>query len=196
MKRLLLLALPVVLAGCPTKQPAAADATAPVAIGAPAAATASGPAKVEFAEVAVIRAAATLPRYQWQLVSAADTRGQRIEALFARPDQPVTLDFNEGGLSIANTCNRMGGTFLPAGKAVTISRLVSTKMACADPKLMALDAELGKRLEGKLGLRMSKGEAPPQLELKTATGDVLVFASMERPAKPGKPSPKQANEKS
>lgn len=195
MKRLLLLALPAVLAGCP-KPHSAADTAPPAAITAPAATATGAPAKTEFVQVAMIRAAATLPKYQWRLTDATDAKGQRIEVLFARADQPVALDFKEGRLSVANACNRMGGTFLPGGRAITIGKLVSTKMACADAKLMALDAELGKRLEGKLGLRMSKGKAPPQLELKTATGDVLVFASIARPpARPGEQAPKPADEK-
>lgn len=180
MKPLLLLALPALLAGCPTPQPAT-DATPSAATTAPA--EPAGPAaKAEFAQVAMIRAAATLPKYRWRLTDASDAKGQRIEALFARAGQPVTLDFREGRLTVGNTCNRMGGTFTVSGRAVTVGKLAATMMACTDPKLMALDAEVGKRLQGKLGLRMSKGDAPPQLELKNPAGDVLVFASEETAA--------------
>ena len=70
----------------------------------------------------------------------------------------------------------MGGGYSLEGESLTIARMASTMMACADPKLMALDQELGKRLQGKLGLRLSKGDAR-HLELTTATGDVLVFDS-------------------
>ena len=173
MKRLLLLALPALLAGCPKPQPAT-DA-APPATTTPAATAGEAPGKTEFAQVAMIRAAATLPKHHWRLTDATDAKGQRIEALFAREAQPVTLDCKDGRLNVGNTCNRMGGTFSVGGRELTVGKLASTMMACTDPKLMALDAEVDKRLQGKLGLRMSKGDAPPQLELKTATGDVLVF---------------------
>jgi heat shock protein HslJ len=177
MKRLLLLALPALLAGCPKPQPAA-DATPPAA-SEPAKPAAAAAGKVEFAQVAMIRAAATLPKYHWRLTDARDAKGQRIDALFVRPEQPVQLDFKGAQLVVGNTCNRMSGSYELSGKEITIGKVASTMMACTDPKLMALDAEVGKRLAGKLGLRMSTGDAPPQLELKTAAGDVLVFASEE-----------------
>lgn len=181
MKRLLLLALPALLAGCPKPQPAT-DAAPPAATTTPAATAAGAAAKAEFAQVAMIRAAATLPKYHWRLTDATDAKGQRIEALFARADKPVTLDFKDGRLNVGNTCNRMGGTYTVGGRELTVGKFASTMMACTDSKLMALDAEVGKQLQGKLGLRMSKGDAPPQLELKTAAGDVLVFASEETAA--------------
>ena len=127
--------------------------------------------------MAVIRIASVLPKYHWQLDSAVDAKGQRIDALLVRPEQPVTLDFRSGQLGIGNTCNRMSGSYKPGNRKVTIGKLASTMVACADPKLMALDREVGKRLEGDLALRMAKGEAK-QLELKNAAGDVLVFAGV------------------
>ncbi|HWS77485.1 MAG TPA: META domain-containing protein [Thermomonas sp.] len=193
MKRLLLLALPALLAGCPKPQaaadapPAAAEPAEPAK---PAVAVAS---KVEFGDPGVVRIAGTLPKYQWQLASAVDAKGQPIEALLVRPAQPVTLDFKGGQLAVGNTCNRMSGSYAPGGKGITVGKLASTMMACTDPKLMALDQEFGKRLQGKLGLRLSKGDAR-QLEMKTASGDVLVFTSQETAAPqappaeaPGKP---------
>lgn len=183
MKRLLLLALPALLAGCPKPHAngdaPAAEPAAPVASAEAVAAADESAAteKVEFTDVAVIRIAGVLPKYHWQLASAADAQGQRIEALLARPEQPVTLDFASGKVGISNTCNRMGGSYKPGNRKVTIGKLASTMMACADPKLMALDREVGKRLEGDLGLRMATGETR-QIELKTASGDVLVFVGV------------------
>ena len=158
MKRLLLLALPVLLAGC-TKPQANGDATAtpaPAPVPAPDAPAASAEAakpavaeaKVEFTDVAVIRIAGMLPKYQWRLASAADAKGRPIEALLVRPEQPITLDFASDKVSVGNACNRMSGGYKPGNRKVTIDKLASTMMACADPKLMALDREVGKRLEG------------------------------------------------
>ncbi len=182
MKRLLLLALPALLAGCP--KPKADEATPPAAKPAesaepakPAEAAATAAPKVEFTDVAVIRIAGVLPKYHWQLSSAVDAKGQPIEALLVRPQQPVTLDFTGGKLGVSNTCNKMSGGYKPGNRKVTVDKLASTMMACADPKLMALDQEVGKRLTGDLALRMAKGETR-QLELKTASGDVLVFAGV------------------
>jgi heat shock protein HslJ len=179
MKRLLLLALPALLAGCP-KPHAAADATPPAASESakPAAAAAD---KVEFGDPGIARIAGTLPKYHWLLASAVDSANQPIEALLVRPAQPVTLDFKDGRLAISNTCNRMNGTYALGGNGITIGRLASTMMACTDPKLAALDQEVGKRLQGKVGIRLSKGDAR-QLEMKTASGDILVFTSEETAA--------------
>lgn len=181
MKRLLLLALPALLAGCP--KPKTADEATPPAKPAestetakPAETAAPAAEQVEFLVPGTIRAAGTLPKYHWRLASATDAKGQAIAALLVRPEQPVTLDFKGGQLGVSNTCNRMGGSYTLDAKGVTVGKLASTMMACADAKLMALDQEVGKRLEGALALRLSKGDAS-QLELKTAAGDVLVFAS-------------------
>ena len=162
MKRLLLLALPLALAAC-TKPaepaPPPADATP----------TASTPA------VAASTADATLlPKYHWRLTDATDAKGQRIAALFARANQPVQLDFRDGRLGVSNTCNRMGGTYTVTDGSLTAGSLVATQMACADSAVMALDQEVGKRLEGTLKLATTAGETPT-LTLTTATGDVLAF---------------------
>lgn len=159
MKRLLLLALPLALAGCPKPaDPAATPADTPSA-------ATTAPADAD---------AALLPQYHWRLASATDAQGQRIEALFAQPDKPVQLDFRDGRLGVANTCNRMGGTYTLGGATLTAGRLVSTMMACTDPKLMALDQEVGKRLEGTLKVATTAGDAPT-LTLTTAAGDTLAF---------------------
>jgi heat shock protein HslJ len=183
MKRLLLLALPALLAGCPKPRDAGeAKTPAATASATPAAPAAAAAPKIEFAEVAMIRAAATLPKFHWRLANATDAKGQRIDALFVDADKPVQLDFKGTQLAVSNTCNRMNGSYQLKGKQLTIGKLASTMMACPDPKRTALDQEVGKRLPGTLALRMSKGDAPPQLELKTASGDVLVFASEETAA--------------
>lgn len=187
MKRLLLLALPALLAGCPkpreaveaTPPPAAAVAAEPAEPEKPAAAKVAE--KVEFLNAGVIRTAGTLPKYHWRLVSASDAKGQRIEALLVRPAQPVTLDFRAGQLAVSHACNHMSGTYVVGAKGVSVDKLASTKRACTDPKLSALDQEIGTRLQGTLAARMSKGDAR-QLELKTASGDALVFAGEETAA--------------
>ena len=44
---------------------------------------------------------AQLPRYHWKLQEARSRDGGRIDALFARADKPLTLDFHDGRVSVA-----------------------------------------------------------------------------------------------
>ena len=118
--------------------------------------------------------AALLPAHHWKLTEATDAQGQRIGPLFARADAPVQLDFAEGRLAVSNTCNRMSGGFALEGATLTLSPMASTMMACADPALAALDAEVGKRLAGALAVAATAGDTP-ELVLTNAGGDRLVF---------------------
>ncbi|MCL6713073.1 META and DUF4377 domain-containing protein [Pseudomonas sp. R2.Fl] len=165
MKRLILLALPIALAACAKPTPdAAPPAGEPPAATAPTAATPAAPT-----------GAAALGAYHWRLQDAKDAQGKRIDALFARADHPLTLDFAEGRLGVSNACNRMGGGYTLEGDKLTVSPMVATQMACADSKLMALDGEAGKRLEGSSTLAVQGGDEA-RLTLTNAAGDVLTFA--------------------
>ena len=165
MKRhLLLLALPLLLTACPNP-----------GTDAPVAAVPATPATAAAAMPAAEDANADLGRYHWRLRDATDANGQRIDALFVRAELPLQVDFTEGRLSVGNACNRMGGSYTLAGGTLTVASMASTMMACADPKLMALDGEIGKRLEGALKLSLAAGDTPT-LTLVTAAGDTLVFA--------------------
>ncbi len=117
---------------------------------------------------------ALLGDYHWRLSEASDAQGQRIEALFARTDQPLQLDFRDGRLAVGNACNRMGGAYAASGDQLKLGDLVSTKMACADPKLMALDEAVGRRLQGALTFAL-QADAQPRLTLTDAAGERLVF---------------------
>ena len=92
----------------------------------------------------------------------------------------MQLDFDKGRLAVSNTCNRMGGSYALAAGTLTVGRMASTMMACTDAKLMALDGEVGKRLEGALSLALAAGDAP-SLTLGNAVGDTLVFAGTPTP---------------
>jgi heat shock protein HslJ len=165
MKRLLpALALLSLLAGCPQKGSDAPTASAT---------TAATPASA--AAPAASDANAQLGRYHWRLRDATDAGGKRIDALFVQADKPLQLDFADGRIAVANACNRMGGGYSLEGESLTIVRMASTMMACADPKLMALDGEIGKRLEGASKLTLLTGDTPT-LTISNAAGDKLVFA--------------------
>lgn len=163
-QRLCALALLSLLAGCPEQgadQPSSSAATP--ATPASAAMPAANDANAE------------LGRYHWRLQDATDAKGKRIDALFVRADQPLQLDFADGRIAVANACNRMGGGYTLDGESLTVASLASTMMACADPKLMALDGEIGKRLQGASKLSLLADDTPT-LTLATTAGDRLVFA--------------------
>ena len=160
----LALLLPIALAACTGTVSTQAPVTPP-APEPPASPAAPAPSAL----------AAELPRQHWHLQDATTSDGTRIDALFARADKPLQLDFDKGRLAISNTCNRMGGSYALAAGTLTVGRMASTMMACTDAKLMALDGEVGKRLEGALSLALVAGEVP-RLTLGNAGGDRLVFA--------------------
>lgn len=169
MKRLLLLALPLLLAACPARQ-AATDAAPPPPPNAP-----TPPPAPQAPDLA-----AELPRFHWRLQDATDAAGKRIDALFARAELPLQLDFRDGRIAVANTCNRMMGRYATSAGTLTVERLASTMMACVDPKLMALDREAGARLQGPLAMGLVAGDAPG-LTLRNAAGDQLTFAGTPTP---------------
>lgn len=70
----------------------------------------------------------------------------------------------------------MGGAVEIDGDTMTVGRLRSTLMACADPKLMALDGEVSNRLKAPLTYTLAESE-PPRLRLSNRGGDTLLFAA-------------------
>ena len=161
MKRYLILALPLALAAC--AKPPQGDTITPPAVTTPAAEVVAAPAD-----------ASALSAHHWRLSEAKNAQGQRIDALFVNADKPLQLDFKDGRVGVGNTCNRMNGAYLAEGDQLLFDRLASTMMACADPKLMALDEQVAARLSGKLQMKLQAGDSP-SLVLTTAGGDVLTF---------------------
>lgn len=162
MKPLMLL-FPLMLAACSAPTPP--DAPQPPATNAP----------VADAVVEQTVDAALLGRYHWQLDQATDTNGQRIDALLARPEQPVQLDFTDDRIQISNTCNAMSGGFSIDGEHLQVDRLAQTMMACADPALAALDDAVGDRLADPATIAVQQDGDTAQLTLTTTSGDVLIF---------------------
>lgn len=117
-----------------------------------------------------------LTQYHWRLVNAVDKSGRRIDALFARPDKPLQLDFDANDVSVSNTCNRMRGNYSIAGGKLTFGNFASTLMACNNPALAALDAAAGKTLQGTFALSVEVRGKQPRLTLSIAGGNTLTFA--------------------
>ena len=160
MKRCLVLMLPLAFAAC-SETPQSEPATPPAAV-APAA---TQPAQADTT---------ALSAYHWRLNDAKDAKGQRLEAFFVKADKPLQLDFADGRVSVSNACNHMGGAYSVEGDELKFDRLASTLMACADARLMALDQEIGKRLEGASAFALQPGDTPT-LVLTGGNGDVLTF---------------------
>lgn len=119
--------------------------------------------------------ASALPAYHWQLRGATDRAGQRIDALFARPQLPLQLDFRDGRLGVSNACNRLGGGYRIEGGRLKVERMTQTLMACADPALAKLDDAIGQRLQSNPHIDVHTGGGDPQLHLATDSGDTLDF---------------------
>jgi tellurite resistance protein len=119
---------------------------------------------------------ATLMRYHWSLEDARDANGAHVAALFARPRQPLQIDFTEARIAVDHACNRIGGAYTLAAGQLVVERLAQTLMACADPALAGLDAAIGDRLEGRSALTLqAAGGGTPRLVLVTVQGDRLSF---------------------
>lgn len=134
--------------------------------------------KTDTASAASAQADAnTLGAYHWQLRNATDSTGKRIDALFARPQRPLQLDFQDGRLGVANACNRIGGAYRVEQGRLQLGQMMQTLMACTDPALTGLDQAITQRLQDKPRIDLHGGEAP-QLRLATEAGDTLDFAGV------------------
>lgn len=116
--------------------------------------------------------ASLLPAHHWALAEATGADGQRIDALFPRPDLPLQLDFADGHVGVSNACNRIGGSYTVEGDTLAVGTLVQTQMACTDDALMQSDAAIGERLQGGGQLRLDGADT---LVLTTPGGDTLRF---------------------
>ena len=121
-----------------------------------------------------------LNNYTWHLISAMDKKNKRIDDLFVRPDMPIALQFNDQQISILNLCNNTGGGFALKGNYLTVSNLASNAMACEAP-LDNLDSSISKLLQGTSTIKISKIKPEPQLTVKTANGDTLIFKATKTP---------------
>lgn len=166
------LMLSLAMTGC-AQSPANANANADPAAVAPAPSSSSPSQATDPMN-------ATLGGYHWRLQDATGSRGQRIHALLARPELPLQFDFVDGRLRVANACNSIGGDVSLDGDTVRVGALRATKMACMDAAVMALDDEIGKRLQGNARIRLLESD-PPQLVWTAANGDVLRFVGAPTP---------------
>lgn len=161
--------LPLALAAC-SQTPVATNPAPPAST--PVAATVAG------ASAPSANGAAVLGQYHWQLNNAIDSKGNRIDALFVRPDQPVQLDFGADRLNVVNGCNNMGAGYSVRKGRLQIGPMMSTMMACHDPALSALDDAISQRLRGSVSVNLLSRDNAPRLQLVTDSGDTLGFTGV------------------
>ncbi len=122
----------------------------------------------------------TLSQYHWQLSRATDKDGDYIHALFARPDKPLQLDFQNNRVHVANACNLLNGNVDIHDGKLEVKQMISTMMACMDPAVSNLDKAVSSRLEQAGDYRIDTGVTPPTFTLTTPDGDTLVFTGEPR----------------
>jgi len=163
---LLLALLPLALAAC---------SQTPSNHASPAASASAATPAPAIATTASTFDAGILARYHWRLSAASAADGKRIDALFARPDRPLQLDFVRDRLSVSNACNRLGGHFEVESGRLKLGAMAQTMMACRDKALAALDGAISQRLQQQPRVSVqSEGDAP-KLSLAADNGDTLVF---------------------
>lgn len=180
MKRLLLLALPLLLAARPVS---GAQAPSPTAITVRPETSAANATKVE------------LVRYHWRLQDATNRKGRRIKALFVRPDKPLQLDFDDDWYAVDNSCNYISGHYVLNGQFMIALDGMQTLMECMEPGMAKLDGAIGTRFAARMRFTLVSG-AEPTLTINNAAGDKLsfvgkrVFMEVAAHAKPcSSPSP-------
>jgi heat shock protein HslJ len=121
-----------------------------------------------------------LEAYHWDLARATDPDGRAIAALQPIGKAPLRLDFAQNRIAVGGGCNCIGGSYQQSGTALQMGPLMQTEMACVDRSLMALDAAIATRLQGRLQMQLHAGD-PPQLELRAGNGDILTFSGTPTP---------------
>lgn len=112
--------------------------------------SATPPDKRTAAPAAPTTAAADTVRvlegHHWQLIAAFGADGQPARD-WRQPDRPVLqLDFQDQRLTVRNLCNIVGAGYTLDGATMKVGQPMSTKMACAEPGLMALEQRVAAQL--------------------------------------------------
>ena len=104
-----------------------------------------------------------LQAYNWQLVDAKRTNGDKVSQLFINPAKPLTLNFfKDNGnnlVSFMNTCNNMGAGYSVVNGNVEIKNGISTLMACPEPQASFDTATLA-TVQGKYSINKNANNMP------------------------------------
>jgi len=121
----------------------------------------------------------TLAGTAWQ-VSGYNNGKQAVVSVITGTQ--LTMEFlADGKLRGSGGCNNFNGSFTAEGNRLSIGRVASTRMACAQPEgRMAQEAAFLAALESAATARREAD----RLELRTASGALAVSARLAAPAKP------------
>lgn len=104
-----------------------------------------------------------LQAYNWQLVDAKRTNGDKVSQLFFDPSKPLTLNFfKDNGndrVSFINTCNNMGANYSVVNGNVVLGNVLSTMMACPEPQASFDTATLA-TVQGKYSINKNASNTP------------------------------------
>jgi hypothetical protein len=119
----------------------------------------------------------TLQAFHWDLEKADDLSGRTLPAFTAlAPQRIVRLSFIGGEkpgdqrVVVDKLCNAMGAGYQLNGMDITISRPVSTMMACADSQLMQLEQTVGAQISRVTRVHLGQDANPPRLMLQFNDG--------------------------
>lgn len=125
------------------------------------------------ADAAPATSAIDLGGYKWNLDSATDNAGKPIATLQREGKYGLQLSFVKDRLGVSGGCNHVGAMYALKGDRIEVKQFQTTLMACQDQRLMQMDSEIAKQLEGNAKFAI-EGEAPqPRLLLTTASGSKL-----------------------
>ncbi|WP_367108424.1 META domain-containing protein [uncultured Psychrobacter sp.] len=104
-----------------------------------------------------------LQAYNWQLVDAKRSNGDKVTQLFVDPAKPLTLNFfKDNGtdrVSFMNTCNNIGGEYSVVDGSVQLSNVFSTMKACPEPEA-SFDTATMATVQGKYSLGENANNVP------------------------------------
>ena len=117
--------------------------------------------------------AKALQAYDWQLVDAKRTNGDKVSQLFFDPAKPLTLKFfKDNGndrVTFVNTCNNMGANYSVENGNVVLGNVLSTMMACPEPQA-SFDTATMATVQGKYSINENANKTP----ILTITNDKQV----------------------
>ena len=104
-----------------------------------------------------------LQAYNWQLIDAKRSNGDKVTQLFFDPAKPLILNFmTDNGnsfVSLMNTCNNLGAGYNIENGNVQLGGIRSTRMACPEP-LASFDTAAAATLQGKYSINKSGNNLP------------------------------------
>lgn len=119
----------------------------------------------------------TLQAFHWDLEKADESDGRALPAFTAlAPQRVVRLSFIQGAqpsdqrVVVDRLCNAVGAGYQLQGIDITISRPVSTMMACPDRQLMQLEQAVSAQISRATRVHLAQDAQPPRLLLQFNDG--------------------------